>query len=115
MTRNMFLEAHFRRYRVLNDMALQRYKAEVLAAFPETGGSGHLMHNWYRCGKDPVKREVADRIEERLQRAYRYLHKRRTREYSRILHVDHSEQFKPLWCEHCQRKASAKSGAPSLF
>ena len=81
------------------------------AAYPETGGTGLFIHNWYACSRDAADMpELASiiansgewaswhRIEDRLQRWF-----------DASEHRDHvRKSFTPLWCNHCQQPTVAQ-------
>lgn len=98
----------------------------INAFYPDTGGSGHLMHNWYRCSKNPA---LADWIEESTWARYRRLesimesrdvlrehlhHVNQTVEEftpvkrnGKTSYVSSRRPFNPLWCPICQSSQQA--------
>lgn len=84
----------------------------VRAFFPDTGGSLHLMHNWYRCAEktNPEGARLADWVHDSVwNRVYRITH-RLEAPYERNEHLlNHSDHFRPLRCRSC-RSAQAEPG-----
>ncbi len=70
--------------------------------YPDTGGSEHLIHNWYRCSRDAHVSEMAGALIDHVWRRWRRIDERYERLYDRAEHKDHDGRFKPLWCEYCQ-------------
>ena len=76
----------------------------VKAFFPNTGGSEHLMHNWYRCSSDPKLSALADWVfDTTWARWHRIEDGMKSRSAARE-HLRHGKDFKPQWCPFCTPK-----------
>ncbi len=78
----------------------------IRAFFPDTGGSEHLMHNWYRCDgrNNPKGAKLADWVKDTTWgRYYRLETKMKERDTERE-HKRHGDHFRPLWCPICTPK-----------
>ena len=97
-------QVYQRKERVWQAWSLRHVRI-VRAFFPETGGSLHLMHNWYRCAENtnPAGAGLADWVYDSVwDRVYRITHKLAT-QYERNEHLlNHGDHFRPLWCGFCQ-------------
>ena len=76
----------------------------IRAFFPATGGSEHLMHNWYCCAEktDPAGARLADWIKESTWDRQRRLYAALERREAQREHLTHGPHFRPLWCQLCQ-------------
>ena len=77
----------------------------VRAFFPDTGGSLHLMHNWYRCAEktNPAGARLADWVYDSLWDRVHRITRKLDAQYERNEHLlNHGDHFRPLWCRFCQ-------------
>jgi hypothetical protein len=77
----------------------------VRAFFPDTSGSLHLMHNWYRCAEktNPEGAHLADWVHDSVwERWHRITHKLEARAERNEHLLNHGDHFRPLWCRSCQ-------------
>ena len=87
------------------DMWSARFRRIIGDHFPDTGGSEHLLHNWYSCGRDEESRLIADTIRAEQWGAWAAIKARMSRELLRANHRDHiaaREQGRYLWCAACE-------------
>jgi len=81
----------------------------VRAFFPDTGGSLHLIRNWYRCAQktDPEAARLADRVHDSVWNRVNHLTRKLEAQYERNEHLlNHGDQFQPMWCPACQSNLS---------
>lgn len=73
------------------------------AFFPDTGGSGHLMHNWYVCDdkRNPKGSALAEWIEKTTYARYQRLEEKMKARSVMREHLTHGADFNPLWCPLC--------------
>ena len=73
------------------------------AFFPDTTGVPLYMHNWYKCGQDKAKAELAEWIDDSTYARYKRLEARLEARSARREHERHSwmKDFDPLWCPLC--------------
>lgn len=80
-------------------------KRIVKAFFPDTGGSEHLMHNWYCCAEksNPQGAKLADWVKDSTWARYYRLEKRMEARDAEREHLTHGPHFRPLWCPLCKQ------------
>lgn len=91
--------------------AFMEWQRRVIRGFfPDTGGSEHLMHNWYRCDekRNPQGAKLADWIFDTTWARYRELDARLDARRTEREHLKHTpgnpKGFWPFWCPLCCRK-----------
>lgn len=83
----------------------ERQRDAIRAAYPDTGGSEHLLHNWYVCSRDVSVSEAASALRAALWARWDRVKAWYKREYDRAEHARHiaADQVGAyLWCERCQ-------------
>lgn len=85
-------------------------RVQLRAEYPDTDGSEHLIHNWYRCSPDPQVRRRAERAIARTWKRWRRIDNRYKRLYDRSEHNDHVSEGRAgayLWCDGCKAQAQS--------
>lgn len=74
--------------------------------FPDTGGNGQFVHNWYVCSSDLWMQQYAVAFRNRYYERRARLTSRFYREYARAMHQEHidsGEVGEYLWCDWCKQ------------
>lgn len=102
-------QAYQRKQRIFK-LFIDWQRRVIKAFFPDTGGNGLMMHNWYRCDakNNPEGAKLADWIEESTWQRYRKLEAKLEARHAEREHMKHTpgnpNGFWPYWCPLCCRK-----------
>jgi hypothetical protein len=89
--------------------SLQRQtKLAYAMVYPDTGGEGHYLHNWYICRGDVDALALRRQWDQRRYRLSGYRELRRQREAHRA-HIALGEVGRYLWCDECMATDEGKS------